>query len=73
MSLGLSGTFTTEKNSQLRCGTYKARCTGSPVDGTEYGHLIGCPNRPDEFTKSASDGKRYYRPDDDENDGGVST
>lgn len=72
MSLGLSGTFTTEKDSEFRCETCKARCTRSPVDGTEYGHLIGCPNRPDKFTKSASDGKRYYRPDDDENEGGVS-
>lgn len=71
MNLSYVGTLGTEKDSEFRCGACKARCTKSPVDGSEYGHLIGYPNRPDKFTKSASDGKRYYRPD-DENEGGVS-
>lgn len=71
MKLGYSGSFTVEKDSEFRCGTCKARCTRNPTDGTEYGHLIGCPERPDEFTKSSSDGGRFYSPDDSE-DGGVS-
>lgn len=74
MSLGYSGSFTVTKDSEFRCGTCKARCTRSPNEDLEYGHLIGCPNRPEEFTKSSSDGGRFYRRDDVEADvdGGAS-
>ncbi len=74
MSLGHSGSFTVTKDSEFRCGTCKARCTRSPNGDLEYGHLIGCPNRPDEFAKSTSDGGRYYRGEDTDDgaDGGAS-
>ena len=74
MSLGYSGSFTVTKDSEFRCETCGARCTRSPNRDLEYGHLIGCPNRPEEFGKSTSDGGRFYKPDDveDATDGGAS-
>lgn len=74
MSLGLSGSFTAEKDREFFCDTCRARCTRSINGDLEYGHLIGCPSRPEEFTKSTSDGGRFYKPDDAEDaaDGGAS-
>ena len=74
MSLGRFSSFTATKNSEFRCGTCRIRCTRSPNSDLEYGHLIGCSNRPEEFGKSASDGGRFYKPDDveDATDGGAS-
>ncbi|GAB7011757.1 hypothetical protein JCM18549_27620 [Halolamina salina] len=67
-----TGTLGTEKDSEFRCGTCKARCTRSPSDGTEYGHLIGCPHRPDDLTIGSSGGGHYYRPDSESVSGGES-
>ncbi|TKX77661.1 hypothetical protein EXE53_25385 [Halorubrum sp. SD626R] len=71
MSLGYSGSFTAEKDSEFFCDTCGARCTRSPNRDLEYGHLIGCPHRPKEFTKGTCDsGYKYH--DDADADGGAS-
>ncbi len=70
MSLGYGGSLTCEKDSEFRCKVCKARCTRSPVDATEYGHLVGCPQRPEKFHVGSGDGRRY-RPEEDL-EGGVS-
>ena len=70
MSLGYSGSFTASKSREFWCDTCGARCTRSINGDLEYGHLVGCPNRPDSFSKGTSDGPRRYKPDDV--DGGAS-
>jgi hypothetical protein len=70
VSLGYSGSFTASKPREFWCGTCGARCTRSINGGLEYGHLVGCPHRPDPFSKGTSDGARRYKPDDV--DGGAS-
>lgn len=39
----------TDSPREFRCGHCRARCTRSPDGKTEYGHMNGCPDRPDEF------------------------
>lgn len=70
MSLGYSGSFTAEKDREFFCDTCGARCTRSLNGDLEYGHLVGCPERPDEFNTGTSEGRRY-RPDEG-SDGGAS-
>ena len=73
MSLGYSGRFTADGDAEFFCKLCSARCTRNSDTGIEYGHLIGCPNRPDEFDTGSSDGKRYYRPDNEADaEGGAS-
>lgn len=74
MTLGYMGTLTAEKDREFFCDTCKARCTRSINGELEYGHLVGCPNRPDEFNIGSSEGRRYH-PDegsDESSDGGAS-
>ena len=51
MSLGLDsgGRLPTDKPREFRCNLCNARCTRSPDGQTEYGHLDGCPDRPDDW------------------------
>ena len=70
MSLGYSGSFTAEKDREFFCDTCGARCTRSINGDLEYGHLVGCPHRPDDFKIGSSEG-RHYRPDEG-SDGGAS-
>ncbi|MDZ5811611.1 hypothetical protein U4E84_09670 [Halorubrum sp. AD140] len=72
MSLGHSGSFTAEKDREFFCDTCGARCTRSINGDLEYGHLIGCPDRPEAFSFGTSDHVRKYSPEDDANDGGAS-
>ena len=70
MSLGHSGSFTAEKEREFFCDTCGARCTRSVNGELEYGHLVGCPERPEELRVGTSEGRRY-RPD-ESSDGGAS-
>ncbi|WP_200531646.1 hypothetical protein [Halorubrum sp. LN27] len=74
MSLGHSGSFTAEKDRECFCDTCGARCTRSINGELEYGHLVRCPNRPDQFTIGTADGGHKYTPDDTgaDTDGGAS-
>jgi hypothetical protein len=58
VSLGYSGSFTAEKDREFFCDTCGARCTRSINGDLEYGHLVGCPERPDEFQIDTSEGRR---------------
>lgn len=53
MTLGkdnIGARLDTEKDREFRCPKCRARCTQSPTDdNTEYGHMSGCPDRPDEW------------------------
>lgn len=51
MSLGYSASLEPSKESEFWCDVCDARCTRSPIDGTEFGHLVGCPNRPEKLKK----------------------
>jgi hypothetical protein len=42
-----AGGLTVEKDCEFRCPHCRARCTESPIDGTEFGHRDGCPRRPE--------------------------
>ena len=70
MSLGYSGTFTAENDGEFFCDSCGARCTRDLNGELEYGHLVGCPNRPDEFNIGSSEGRRH-RPE-ESSDGGAS-
>lgn len=74
MSLGYSGSFTVEKDHEFFCDTCSAWCTRSINGDLEYGHLIGCLRRPDQFTKGTADSAYKYTPDetDADSDGGAS-
>lgn len=73
MSLATGGSFTVDRDNEFRCDLCKRRCTRHPVKGTEFGHLIGCPNRPDELRHlGGSSGSTYYKPDTDTDEGGAS-
>ena len=74
MSLGHSGSFTAEKDREFFCDTCGARCTRSINGDLEYGHLVGCPHRPDKFTIGTADSGYKYTPDetDADSDGGAS-
>ncbi|WP_418284764.1 hypothetical protein [Halorubrum sp. DTA46] len=74
MSLGYSGSFTVTKDREFRCDTCGARCTRSINGNLEYGHLVGCPERPDQFTTGTADSGYKYTPDDTDadTDGGAS-
>ena len=69
MSLGYSGSFTAEKDREFFCDTCGARCTRSLNGDLEYGHLVGCPERPEAFQVGSSDGRRFVP---EESDGGAS-
>jgi len=71
VSLGYSWNFTAENDREFFCDTCGARCTRSINGNLEYGHLVGCPERPDEFEIGISEG-RHYHPDEG-SDGGAST
>jgi hypothetical protein len=51
VSLGHSGSFTASKSREFWCDTHGARCTRSINGDLEYGHLVGCPSRPESFSK----------------------
>jgi len=69
VSLGYSGSFTAEKDREFFCDTCGARCTRSVNGDLEYGHLVGCPERPEAFQVGSSDGRRFVP---EESDGGAS-
>jgi len=72
VSLGYSGSFTADGPSEFWYEICGARCTRSSIDGTEYGHLVGCPNRPDFDHSHSGSGHRYTSNQDDPSDGGAS-
>jgi len=72
VSLGYSGSYTTDGPGEFRCDTCGARCTQNSTTGTEYGHLVGCPHRPDQFERGACGNGHRYTPDQDDVDGGAS-
>ena len=72
MSLGHSGSFTADGPGEFWCDICGARCTRSSTSRIEYGHLVGCPNRPDQFDHSACGNGHRYIPEDDGHDGGAS-
>ena len=39
---------TATKDTEFQCDTCAARCTRD-ADGTEYGHMYNCPERPDKL------------------------
>lgn len=66
MTLGNTGRITAEKDNEFFCKTCRARCTRSPHDGIEFGHLVGCPNRPDKFDGfGGSGGNHHFDPNDE--------
>ena len=49
--LNRAGPLPTDGDGEFRCEDCHARCTESPTSDLEYGHLSGCPRRPDNFPK----------------------
>ena len=58
-----SGPLKAEKDSEFECPRCHARCTESPIDGTEYGHKGGCPRR--EIDRPVNTGAAYDPEKDD--------
>lgn len=58
------GALPTDKPREFRCNLCNARCTRSPDEETEYGHLDGCPQRPDDWPT----GEKHVRHSDGEAD-----
>ena len=50
-NLNRAGSLSTDGEHLFRCEHCNARCTRSPTKDLEYGHLTGCPRRPDDFPK----------------------
>lgn len=71
-----SGQFSADGEHEHRCEECEARYTRDPTTGLEFGHLINCPNRPDEIPDLTESHSHIYQPDSDtepdrEDDGGV--
>jgi hypothetical protein len=67
-SLGTSGAFTADGPGEFWCDVCDARCTRSPEENLEFGHLVGCPERPDEINIGTKDGRRYRGPEESDLD-----
>ncbi|MFC7028776.1 hypothetical protein ACFQJ5_16760 [Halomicroarcula sp. GCM10025324] len=50
-NLNRAGDLSTDGDGEFRCEYCNARCTRSPTSNLEYGHLTGCPQRPDDLPK----------------------
>jgi len=66
MSLGNAGIYPVDAPGEFRCDICNYRCTRDPIDGTEYGHRVQCPNRPEKLQHlTASAGNEVHDRDSD--------
>ena len=69
-----SGQFDDDGENEFFCDDCGARCTRNTTSGIEYGHLIGCPQRPEHLADCTESHSHIYQPDPeaDNGEGGAS-